>query len=228
MSKWYGLFLVFLLATPLQAADAFKGTQQKLSYAIGMSIGSDLQRQEVELDLEQLTAGLKAGYDGKDARLSQEEMVKVLIAYQQEMQQKQQAKAQAASAENQAAGKAYLVENGKKSNVTTTKTGLQYEVMSKGDGATPTAQDQVTVNYRGSLIDGTEFDSSYKRGQPATFGVGGVIAGWTEALQLMKEGDKFRLVIPSELAYGERGAPPVIAPGSTLVFEVELLKVVKN
>lgn len=227
MSKWFGLILALLLVSPAYAAD-FKDNQQKISYAIGMSIGTDLQRQKIELDLEQLSAGLAAAYSGSEARLSQEEMVNVLIAYQQEMQQKQQEEQKAAAAENIAAGAAYLAENGKKEGVKTTASGLQYEVMTQGEGATPTAQDKVTVNYRGTLIDGTEFDSSYKRGEPATFGVSGVIPGWTEALQLMKEGDKFRLVIPANLAYGDRGAPPVIAPGSTLVFEVELLKVMKN
>jgi len=225
MSKWFGLILVLLLVSPLYAADDLNDKEQKLSYAIGMTIGADLQKQQIDLDLDLLTSGLSTAYKGEETRLSQEEMVKVLVAYQQEMQQKQQEKAQAATEENQAAGKAFLAENAKKDGVKTTDTGLQYEVLAKGDGATPSAQDKVTVNYRGSLIDGTEFDSSYKRGQPATFGVGGVIPGWTEALQLMKEGDKFRLVIPAELAYGDRGAPPVIEPGSTLVFEVELIKV---
>jgi len=119
-------------------------------------------------------------------------------------------------------------ENATKEGVKTTASGLQYEVLTEGQGATPTADDKVTVNYRGTLVDGTEFDSSYKRGEPVSFPVNGVIAGWTEALQLMKEGDKFRLVIPENLAYGERGAGQLIGPGSTLVFEVELIKVEKK
>lgn len=225
MSKWFGFVLVFLLATPLCAADDFQNNQQKLSYAIGMSIGSDMKRQGIDLDIEQLSAGLAAAYTGEDARLDPEEMVKVLTDYQQEMQQKKQAEAAAQAADNKEAGSAYQAENAKKDGVKTTSTGLQYEIIKPGTGATPSATDTVKVNYRGSLIDGTEFDSSYKRGQPATFEVGKVIPGWTEALQLMQEGGKMRLVIPPELAYGDRGAPPVIAPGSTLVFEVELVEI---
>ncbi len=222
------LLLLTLLANPLFAAEPFENEQQELSYAIGMSIGSNLKQQEADLDIKQLAAGLSASYSGAEALLTQEEMVKILVAYQQKMQQEQIAKAAAAAEENKTAGKAYQEENAKKDGVKTTASGLQYEVLAEGKGASPTAEDQVKVNYRGTLIDGTEFDSSYKRGQPASFGVGGVIPGWTEALQLMKEGGKLRLVIPPELAYGDRGAPPVIAPGSTLVFEVELLEVVKN
>ncbi|WP_020676451.1 FKBP-type peptidyl-prolyl cis-trans isomerase [Geopsychrobacter electrodiphilus] len=221
------LLLIIGLATPAFSAPLEDG-QSKLSYAIGMSIGSDLLRQDLKLDLGQLTAGLTATYNKTDALLSEDEMVKVLVAFQKEMQEKQKAKAAVASESNKAAGKAFLAENAKKTGVKTTASGLQYEVLTAGKGATPTADDQVTVNYRGTLVDGTEFDSSYKRGQPATFRVGGVIPGWTEALQLMKEGGKLKLVIPPQLAYGDRGAPPVIGPGSTLVFEVELLKVVKK
>lgn len=227
MKKLSLLLLILLIAAPV-CAGSLKEGQEQLSYAIGMSIGTDLLRQDIDLDLSQLSAGITAAYSKSDALLTEEEMVKVLMAYQQEMQKKQQAKAAAAAEGNRTAGKAYLEQNAKKDGVTTTDSGLQYEVLTTGKGATPTAQDQVTVNYRGTLIDGTEFDSSYKRGQPATFQVGGVIAGWTEALQLMQEGGKLKLSIPPELAYGDRGAPPVIGPGSTLVFEVELLKVVKN
>jgi FKBP-type peptidyl-prolyl cis-trans isomerase FklB len=225
--KRLSLFLLFIfLAVPVIGAPLEDGPA-KLSYAIGMSIGSDLLRQDVELDLDQISAGLSAVYNKADTLLTEDEMVQVLVAFQQEIQQKQQAKASADAEVNKVAGKAFLAENSKKSGVKTTASGLQYEVLVEGDGAIPTADDQVSVNYRGSLVDGTEFDSSFKRGQPATFRVGGVIAGWTEALQLMKEGSKLKLVIPPELAYGDRGAPPVIGPGSTLVFEVELLKVVK-
>jgi FKBP-type peptidyl-prolyl cis-trans isomerase FklB len=220
------LLLFILLAVPVFAAPLEDGPS-KLSYAIGMSIGGDLLRQNVELDLGQLSAGLAAVYNKTDTLLTEDEMVQVLVAFQKDIQQKQQAKAAADAEVNKVAGKAFLAENAKKTGVKTTASGLQYEVLVEGDGAIPTADDQVSVNYRGSLVDGTEFDSSFKRGQPATFRVGGVIAGWTEALQLMKEGSKLNLVIPPELAYGDRGAPPVIGPGSTLVFEVELLKVVK-
>ncbi len=227
MKRMLFVFLLLTIAIPSYAAPLKEG-QEKLSYAIGMSIGSDLLRNKLELDLDQLSAGLAAAYKKSDTLLTEEEMVKILTAYQQEMQQKQAAKAAVAADENKTAGKAYLEENAKKAGVKTTESGLQYEVMTEGEGKMPTANDRVTVNYRGTLVDGTEFDSSYKRGQPATFGVGGVIAGWTEALQLMKEGGKLRLVIPPELAYGDRGAPPVIGPGSTLVFEVELISIEKK
>lgn len=227
MKRIFLIVLFLALAAPAFCAP-LKDGQEKLSYAIGMSIGTDLLRQEIDLNLEKLAAGISAAYKKADAQLTEEEMVKVLVAYQQEAQQKQMAKAADAAKENLAAGKAFLEENAKKDGVKTTASGLQYEVLTQGEGAVPSAQDQVTVNYRGTLVDGTEFDSSYKRGQPATFPVGGVIKGWTEALQLMKEGTKLKLAIPPELAYGDRGAPPVIGPGSTLVFEVELIKIVKN
>lgn len=222
-------FLLLMLAVAVPAfAGPLKDGQEKLSYAVGMSIGTDLLRQDIDLDLDKLSAGIAAAYKKSDALLTEEEMVKVLVAFQQEMQQKQISKAAEASADNLAAGKVYLEQNAKKDGVKVTASGLQYEIMAKGEGVAPSAADQVTVNYRGTLVDGTEFDSSYKRGQPATFQVGGVIPGWTEALQLMQEGGKLKLAIPPELAYGDRGAPPVIGPGSTLIFEVELIKVVKN
>ncbi len=227
MKKICFLLLFLLTATSAFAAPLKEG-QEKLSYAIGMSIGKDLLRQDLQLDLRQLAAGLDAAYKKTDALLTDDEMVKVLVAYQQEMQQKQMAKAAAAAEENRVAGKAFLDKNAKNPAVKVTASGLQYEVLAEGKGVTPAAEDEVTVNYRGTLIDGTEFDSSYKRGKPVSFKVNGVIPGWTEALQLMKEGGKLKLTIPPELAYGDRGAPPVIAPGSTLVFEVELIKVVKN
>ena len=227
MKQMFVSLLILCVAAPVFAGSLQEG-QEKLSYAIGMSIGTDLLRQDLELDLDKLSAGITAAYKKSDALLTEEEMVKVLVAYQQEMQQKQVAKAAEASEGNLVAGKAYLETNAKKEGVQVTASGLQYEVLVKGEGVAPNAADQVTVNYRGTLVDGTEFDSSYKRGQPATFQVGGVIPGWTEALQLMQEGGKLKLTIPPELAYGDRGAPPVIGPGSTLVFEVELIKVVKN
>ncbi len=227
MKRMSLLLLILFVAAPAFASSLKEG-QEQLSYAIGMSIGSDLLRQDIDLDLTQLVAGLTAAYKKTDALLTEEEMVKVLMAYQKEMQQKQIAKAAEASKGNRTAGTAYLEQNAKKDGVKITKSGLQYEVLAEGKGATPSAVDKVTVNYRGTLVDGTEFDSSYKRGQPATFQVGGVIPGWTEALQLMQEGTKLKLTIPPELAYGDRGAPPVIGPGSTLIFEVELVKVEKN
>ncbi len=227
MKNMFFLLLMLIVAVP-SFASTLKDGQEKLSYAIGMSIGTSFLRQGMELDLATLSDGIAAAYKQADAKLTEEEMARVLGDYQKEAQQKQLAQATAVAEGNRATGKAYLSENAKKDGVKITESGLQYEVLSEGKGEVPTAKDQVTVNYRGTLVDGTEFDSSYKRGQPATFQVGGVIPGWTEALQLMKEGTKLKLTIPPELAYGDRGAPPIIGPGSTLVFEVELIKIVKN
>lgn len=227
MKRIVFLLLVCFIAAPAVAKE-LKTDKEKVSYAIGMSIGSDMQRQELDLDVKLLTEGLSAAYSNQETLLNQEDMVKVLVAFQQKKQAELQAKATEISAKNKADGQKFMEENAGKQGVKTTASGLQYEVLTKGEGATPTADDKVTVNYRGTLVDGTEFDSSYKRGEPVSFPVSGVIAGWTEALQLMKEGDKFRLVIPSDLAYGERGAGQLIGPGSTLVFEVELIKVEKK
>ncbi|MCF6180200.1 MAG: FKBP-type peptidyl-prolyl cis-trans isomerase, partial [Geopsychrobacter sp.] len=189
------LLLILSCAVPAFSASLEEG-QQKISYAIGMSIGGDLARQELDLDMDKLAAGIAATYTKSDALLSNNEMVKVLTDFQKKVQAKQIAKSAAVAEGNRAKGEEFLVKNAKKAGVVTTASGLQYEVLNKGEGATPTANDQVSVNYRGTLVDGTEFDSSYKRGEPATFRVGGVIAGWTEALQLMKEGGKLKLVIP--------------------------------
>jgi len=221
------LILLLTLSTVAGAEDALKTQQQKLGYAIGMNIGINMKKQNVEADAEQLAAGLKAVFSGEKTLLSEDEMAKILSAYQQEMKMKRVAEMTAAAVENKKKSEAYLAENAKKEGVVTLDSGLQYKVLTKGTGATPKAESKVQVNYKGTLIDGTEFDSSYKRGEPASFTVNGVIPGWTEALQLMKEGDKWQLFIPPQLAYGERGAPPVIQPNSALVFEVELLKVLE-
>jgi len=219
--------LVMFFSTVAGAEDTLKTQQEKLGYAIGMNIGINMKKQNVDADADQLVAGLKAAFAGEKTLLSEEEMANVLAAYQKEMQMKQVADMAAAAAENQKKAEAYLADNGKKDGVVTLPSGLQYKVLNKGAGATPKADSKVEVNYAGTLIDGTEFDSSYKRGEPVSFPVNGVIPGWTEALQLMKEGDKWQLVIPPQLAYKERGAPPVIPPNSALIFEVELLKVLE-
>ncbi|WP_303720262.1 FKBP-type peptidyl-prolyl cis-trans isomerase [Malonomonas rubra] len=225
MRKTIVVLLLLLTATTAFAVDVPKTDQEKLGYAIGMNIGMNMNQQNVDADPAQIGAGLMAAMKGEETVLSQEEMAQILSAYQQEMQMKQMAEATAAAEENAKSAEAFLVENGKKEGVKTLASGLQYKVLTEGSGASPSPESMVEVHYKGTLIDGTEFDSSYKRGEPASFPVGGVIPGWTEALQLMKEGDKWELAIPPELAYGERGAPPVIPPNAALVFEVELLKV---
>lgn len=221
------MFLFVLIATVACAQDALKTDQEKLGYAIGMNIGMGMKQKNVEADLNQIVAGLKASYIGDETLLSQQEMAEVLTSYQQEMQKKQLAEMAAAALENSKKAEAFLAENAKKDGVKTLPSGLQYRVITGGTGASPKAESMVDVHYKGTLIDGTEFDSSYKRGEPANFPVGGVIPGWTEALQLMKEGAKWELAIPPALAYGERGAPPVIPPNAALIFEVELIKIAK-
>lgn len=219
------LLLVALFAMPAVAADQLKAEQEKLGYAIGMNIGTNMKQQQVDVDPNQVAAGLMAALKGEETKLSQEEMGKILAEYQQKMQMKQMEQMASDAVENEKLGNEYLADNAKKEGVITLESGLQYKVLTAGQGATPAIDSKVEVHYRGTLIDGTEFDSSYSRGTPASFTVNGVISGWTEALQLMKEGDKWQLVIPSQLAYAERGAPPVIPPNAVLVFEVELLKV---
>lgn len=202
--------------------------KDKVSYGIGMSMGRDFASQKIEVDPAILAQGIKDTLAGGPTLLTDEEAQTTLMNFQQEMMAKQEAEVQAMGEKNQTAGAAFLAENGKKEGVVTLPSGLQYKILTEGTGKSPAKEDTVTVNYRGTLIDGTEFDSSYKRGEPATFPVGGVIPGWTEALQLMKEGAKWQLFIPADLAYGERGAGPVIEPNSALVFEVELVSIQDN
>jgi FKBP-type peptidyl-prolyl cis-trans isomerase len=203
-----------------------KTQKEKASYALGMKIGGDLRRQTVNTAVDPaLTArGLKDALAGTKPLLTEDEEKAALMQLQTEIRTKQEAKAKEASAPNRKDGEAYLATNKGKDGVVTLPDGLEYKILTAGTGPKPTASDTVTVNYKGTLIDGTEFDSSYKRGQPATFPVGGVIKGWTEALQLMPVGSKWQLFIPTDLAYGDAGRPG-IPPGATLVFEVELISI---
>ena len=201
-----------------QAETELKTEEDKVSYGLGMMIGDRVLSNYGEVDYDLLLAGMKAQKAGEETLITIEEAQAVL-------QEQQQREAAAKTAEAQKAGEAYLKENAAKEGVTVTDTGLQYEVITQGDGPKPTLEDTVSVHYVGTLIDGREFDSSIARGEPASFPLKGVIPGWTEALQLMYVGSKHRLVIPSDLAYGERGAGQLIGPGATLVFEVELLEI---
>jgi len=194
----------------------------KLSYAIGMDIGASLKSLNADLDRSTLLTAINDRLDGAKLKLSEADAGKAKQAFFKKQAEQVAAKQKAAGEKNKTDGEAFLVENGKKKGVTTTKSGLQYEVLKQGDGAKPKATDKVTVNYRGTLIDGTEFDSSYKRGKPVTFPLNGVIKGWTEGVQLMNVGSKYKFVLPSSLAYGVHGAGPKIGPNSVLVFEVEL------
>jgi FKBP-type peptidyl-prolyl cis-trans isomerase FklB len=217
-----------VLATPVLAETANSLTTEKdrVSYAVGMMLGNNFfKRQGLttnEVDVEVAAQGMKAVQTGSEPLLTAEQAQAILKQFQQEFSAKRQQQLAELASKSKAEGDAFLAANKNKPGVQALSDGLQYLVLTNGTGAMPTASDTVTVNYRGTLIDGTEFDSSYKRGQPAQFPVGGVIRGWTEALQKMNVGSKWKLFIPSELAYGERGGPG-IPPNSTLIFEVELL-----
>lgn len=199
----------------------------RLSYALGLSMGHNFRGSGIEkINIQDFADGVAAVYDGLAPRLSFDEAKKVINEFFTGLQQKQQEQAAAMAEVNEKAGRDFLLENGKRVEVKTTPSGLQYEVLKEGDGAQPGPGDQVTVHYTGKLIDGTVFDSSEDRGEPATFGVTQVIPGWVEALQLMNAGSKWRLYIPSDLAYGPNGAGGVIGPNQTLIFDVNLIEVV--
>jgi len=203
---------------------------ERVAYAIGMNLGITMKANNVTADPDQIVAGLKAVLKDEPTFLTISEMGQALVDLNNERQVRQKKimeEMNASADENIKKSKAYLAQNAKKAGVVTLASGLQYKVLASGDGASPLAGERVQVHYRGTLIDGTEFDSSYKYGEPVSFNVNRVIPGWTEALQLMKEGDKWELTIPSELAYGKKGAPPVVPPNAVLIFEVELLKVLK-
>ena len=204
-----------LAADPAPLADE----SAKQSYALGYQIGRDLRG--VKLDEASVVRGLQDGASGAKPQLSQDEIVALMKQLQQQADAEQQKRQTAELAKTAAAGNAYLAENAKQAGVVTTKSGLQYRIVKPGTGRKPMAEDTVTVNYRGTLIDGTEFDSSYSRGQPATFPLSGVIAGWTEGVQQVQEGGKIELVIPPALAYGDKGP----LANQVLVFEVELIKI---
>ena len=212
-------------AVPGAPASAFKSFKERSSYAIGIDIGRGLKGQGLDIEPQVVAQGIADALGGGKLEMSDKEVHETLAALQKLVAAQSAELAAKASQKNKKEGEAFLAENKKKEGVQTTTSGLQYKVLKTGTGATPTKNDVVTTNYRGTLLDGTEFDSSYARGQPASFPVGGVIKGWTEALQLMKVGDKWRLFIPAELAYGERGAGDDIPPNATLIFDIELLDV---
>lgn len=199
----------------------------KISYALGLSMGNNFRSSGIEkIDVKDFADGVAAVFDGTQPKMTYDEAKEEIRKFFQAMEERQQAAAVAMGKVNAEAGEAFLKDNGARAEVKTTASGLQYEVLEEGSGAMPAAGDQVTVHYTGRLIDGTVFDSSVERGEPATFGVTQVIPGWVEALQMMKEGAKWRLFIPSNLAYGPNGAGGVIGPNATLIFDVELIKVI--
>jgi len=216
------ILCMMIAASPVLAEEKteLKTQKDKQSYAIGHDMGNNLKKNGIEIDPDLIVKGLKDALSGGKPLLTEQESKDAIATMQKEW-------AKSFSEKNKKEGEAFLAENKKKSGVKTLPSGLQYKVITEGKGKSPKATDTVTVHYRGTLIDGTEFDSSYKRGQPASFPVNGVIKGWTEALQLMKEGAKWQLVIPSDLAYGESGRQG-IPPNAALVFEVELVSIQKQ
>jgi FKBP-type peptidyl-prolyl cis-trans isomerase FklB len=219
--------LFFVSQVSAEEKLVLKNQKEKVSYSIGLNIGrrlgDDLKKQSIDIDPNLITKGIQDALIGAKPLLTDQEIQETMLAFQKEMM----AKLEEISKKNKADGEAFLAENKKKEGVKTLPDGLQYKVIKAGTGKKPKADDVVTVNYLGTLIDGTEFDSSYKRGQPATLPVSGgmIIKGWSEALQLMEEGAKWELFIPSNLAYGERGRPGIIGPNATLIFEVELVSI---
>lgn len=221
------VFVIVLIAAHVSAQEAGvpKDQKEKLSYSLGLEFGSNLKRQGIDVNPDMVLQGVKDSLVTGKSLLTESEIRETITVFQKEFQAKQAERLKTLGEKNKKEGEAFLAENKKKEGIVTLPSGLQYKVVQAGTGKAPKASDTVTVHYRGTLIDGTEFDSSHRRGQPATFPVNGVIAGWTEALQLMTEGAKWQLFIPSNLAYGERGAGNVIGPHAVLVFDVELISV---
>lgn len=238
---WMAILGVGLLAGPVPTGSqeaspapkvsaeepaAPKTEKDKVSYGIGVAMGRQLKNQlGFEFDLNFVEKGLRDAASGQKLLMTEEDLKTTMTAFQTEMAKKQEQARKQASEENKKAGEAFLAENKTKEGVVTLPSGLQYKILKAGDGKKPTLEDTVVCQYRGTLLNGTEFDSSYKRGQPVTFPVKGVIKGWTEALQLMPVGSKWQLFIPPELAYGERGAGGSIGPNATLIFEVDLVSI---
>lgn len=217
-----------LVAAPSAYAATLETDDQKISYSFGLMVAGQIKPGFEQLDIEAFTAAVNDTFKGKDPQLNPQEVEAVLKAYQEKKVAEQTAQLKKIADENKAKGEKFLAENAKRDGVKTTESGLQYEITKTAEGAKPTAEDTVKVHYTGTLIDGTVFDSSVKRGTPATFPLAGVIPGWTEGLQLIPVGSKAKLYIPSSLAYGPRGSGQAIGPDETLVFEVELLEIMKK
>lgn len=207
------------------ASPELASVNDQVSYSIGLNIGEDFVAQGMDIDADLLALGIRHALAGEEPLLTEQQMQAAITAFQDEMLGRQEAMLSEQSEANLRLGGEFLEENARRDEVVVTASGLQYRVLDPGQGATPGEDDVVSVHYEGRLVDGTVFDSSRERGEPAVFPVGGVIPGWTEALQLMQEGDRWEIALPAELAYGEQGVPPVIGPSAVLIFEVELLAV---
>jgi FKBP-type peptidyl-prolyl cis-trans isomerase len=219
------LALTFANCSSKDSVTSLKTDDQKISYMFGLDMGAYLKNLGISIDRAALFQGIEDTLTAKKQLMTKEEVSKLKEEFGRKMQEQQMSKTKAAGDKNAKEGADFLAKNKTEKGVITTASGLQYTIIKEGTGMIPKSTDMVSVNYRGTLLDGKEFDSSYKRGQPATFPVTGVIPGWTEALQLMKVGTKAKLFIPSKLAYGERAAGPDIGPNSTLIFELELLEI---
>ena len=227
MKKWMTLVAIVILTTPANAGETevLKNQKEKVSYGIGTDVGRNFKRLGIDLDVDVFVKGLKDALSGEKPLMSEDELRATKEAYQADLMQKQAQATKRAEEENKKKGDAFFAENKTKQDVVTLASGLQYKILKAGDGKTPAENNTVVCHYRGTLIDGAEFDSSYNRGQPATFPVKGVIKGWNEALRLMSVGSKWQLFIPPDLAYGAHGAGRDIGPNATLIFEVELLAI---
>ena len=235
MNRFFGMALFVCLLAPgqIQAAapaktSELKTFEDKLSYSLGNDVGTYLKGLDEGLSYELVEQGLNDAFHGNPAKLTPEQMQAIQSEFSQQMQVKQIAQMKEMQEKNKKAGDEYLAKNKEKKGVIVTASGLQYEVVKEGTGAIPGAEDMVTVHYKGTTIDGVVFDDSYRRKEPAVFGVNQVIPGWSETLLLMKEGATYRVAIPASLAYGEQGVSPMIEPNSVLLFDVELISIAKN
>lgn len=228
-ARWLFIFILVFLISACQKEKKIdlKNEKDKMSYSIGWRIGTNIQKDSIDIDIDAVATGLKDGLSGKGL-LSDKEVNELMNQMRMKIMKQRAEKRKTDSEKNQKEGEAFLAKNKKEEGVVALPSGLQYKILKEGKGKKPKKTDRVKVNYRGTLIDGTEFDSSFKRGQSATFSVQGVIPGWTEALQLMPVGSKWKLFVPSKIAYRERGAGPKIGPNATLIFEIELLSIDNN
>lgn len=227
MNKVFAILIIFLIPVVVYAegSSELKTEKERISYSIGMDIGNNFKKQSLDIDPDVLSRGIRDALSGSKPLMTEQETKETLTNLRKQVMAKQKEMMKEAGKQNKVKGDNFLAENKKKDGIITLPSGLQYKVINKGSGDSPKLTDEVTVNYRGTLIDGTEFDSSYSRGKPAKFKVNAVISGWTEALQIMKPGSKWQLFIPPSLAYGERGAGRDIGPNAALIFDVELLSV---